>query len=114
MKPTDVITFEPHIGGKGFKSYTATKSGNFSLSVIAGEYYYSTPRTDLDDVNDYTKFELAIFSKEGTWATYLQLKEAGAFDIIGDTGEYSEESESNINVFGWVDVAIIAELIEKL
>lgn len=104
--------FTRHRSGGGVMSYIETASGKFKVSAVAGEYYYSTPREDNRRPNEYSSMEIAIMDERGDWASYKQLKEAGAFDIVG-TGEYSEDG-GNCCVFGWVPVDKIVELINAI
>lgn len=39
--------------------------GKFTLSIQAGEYWYSTPRKFLDDATQYTDWEMAFFTEDG-------------------------------------------------
>lgn len=107
METTFKIPFKSN-GASGYRAFFATKSGKFKLSVIAGEYAYSEPRANVD-TEQYSKVEIAIFYVDETkfdWASYSQLKEAGAFDILGTEGEY--EGAENIDspqsfVFGYIN-----------
>ena len=109
------INFETHSSGHGYHAKVVTKSGNLLLSIIAGAYFYSEPREDLDNSSEYTAVELAIFDvKTNTWATKKQM--APAFTIIGQ-GEHEYNSsltEPSNGVWGWVPVEKIAELYEAL
>jgi len=66
MKFTDII-FTPHPHG-GVKSRTFFPNG-YELSVVAGQFAYSTPRVDLDSANDYEAFEIAVFDQDGEFIT---------------------------------------------
>jgi hypothetical protein len=44
-------------------------SNGFTISVIAGEGPYSTPREALSDPNEFSAFEVAIFDDKGDFAT---------------------------------------------
>jgi hypothetical protein len=37
---------------------------NYEVSIVAGNYVYSTPRENLSDPNDFSEYEIAIF-KDG-------------------------------------------------
>ena len=52
-----------------------------SLSVVAGQYFYSDPRSDVAP-NGYSRFEVAIFDKDGEWATQKVLGNLGD-DVLG-------------------------------
>lgn len=107
------IPFQTHPNGKGFRASFPTKSGELTLSVVAGEFFYSTPRSDEDDPEVYTHVELAVFfGKE--WASVNQLLQV--FEILGEKGEheYTSNSEEPSNgVFGWIPIEKIIEVWEK-
>lgn len=107
------IPFQKHPCGRGFRAFFPTKSGELTLSVVAGEFFYSTPRSDEDDPEVYTHVELAVFSgKNGASVNQLQK----VFEILGDQGEheYNEDMNSPSNgVWGWVPVEKIIEVWEK-
>lgn len=108
------IPFEHHSFGQGFRAYFDSKKGTIKLSVVAGEYFYSEPRIDLDDPTGYSEIELAIFTPDGQWASYNFLESNGIFDLLGTQGEYSEPSdEPSSNVFGYIPVEKIIELYNK-
>jgi hypothetical protein len=67
MKTFRDIEFFPSMGGN-LKSSTKFDNG-FEISVIAGEFAYSTPREDKDSPDDFDKFEVAIFNDEGEFVT---------------------------------------------
>lgn len=99
---------------ESYQAKIPTKSGNFVLSIVAGEHLYCTPRESMREPN-YTEVELAIFDKNGNWASYNQAKPA--FEILGTTGEYSgtgNSDEPQSSVFGWVPVDKIENLINTL
>jgi hypothetical protein len=106
------ITFEKD--GNAFHSKFPTKSGNLILSIKAGEWSYSTPRSEEKDSSAYTKVELAIFDKTGRWASKSELQEV--FKILETEGEHAtnESMESRrADVIGWVPLAKIHEIWEK-
>ena len=37
----------------------------FSISVVAGQFAYSTPREDRDSPDDFSSFEVAVFTPDG-------------------------------------------------
>lgn len=107
------IPFEVHPGGSGYAAKFTTKSGKFTLSVVAGSFFYSAPRQDLEDPSNYKDVELAVFV-DGEWASKAQLDEV--FKILGTQGEY--EYESNVtkpsqSVFGYVPIQKIEEIWNK-
>ena len=88
-----------------------TKSGNFYLSIIAGPRQYSIPR-EYADRDEYTAVELAIFRKDGEWASKEEA--SPVFPIIGE-GEYAFWNEgSTTAVFPYVDIELIGKLVEAL
>ena len=67
MKTFKDIQFFPSMGGN-LKSTTKFDNG-FEISVIAGEFAYSTPRENSTDPDFFDKFEVAIFNDEGEFVT---------------------------------------------
>ena len=67
MKTFKDIQFFPAMGGN-LKSTTKFDNG-FELSVIAGEFAYSTPRENSLDPDFFSEFEIAIFNDEGEFVT---------------------------------------------
>ena len=55
-----------------------------SISIQAGEFPYSTPRANLDSVDKYSSFEVAIFNEleGGRFATQDFVPDAGD-DVLG-------------------------------
>ena len=43
------------------------KLTKFNISIQASKHHYCTPRKDLDDMNDYTHVEIALFTKNNDW-----------------------------------------------
>ena len=97
-----------------YKSHQAkipTKSGEFYLYVIAGKGSYSSPREFVEDCS-YDGVEVAIFTKNGEWATKEQA--SPVFPIIGE-GEYAYwDDNSSTAVFGYVPIRLIPACIEVL
>ena len=60
MKTFKDIKFYPSMGGN-LKSTTKFDNG-FEISVIAGEFAYSTPRENSLDPDFFSAFEVAIFN----------------------------------------------------
>ena len=56
------LKFDKNQFGDGFGS--RTEIGNFILSVQCGARNYCTPRQDLDSVEEYSAFEIAIWPKD--------------------------------------------------
>ena len=67
MKTFKDIQFFPSMGGN-LKSTTKFDNG-FEISVIAGEFAYSTPRENSLDPDFFSAFEVAIFNDEGEFVT---------------------------------------------
>ena len=67
MKTFKDIKFFPSMGGN-LKSSTKFDNG-FEISVIAGQFAYSTPRENNLDPDFFDKFEVAIFNDEGKFVT---------------------------------------------
>ena len=67
MKTFKDIVFFPSMGGN-LKSNTKFDNG-FEISVIAGEFAYSTPRENSLDPDFFSAFEVAIFNDEGEFVT---------------------------------------------
>ena len=63
MKTFKDIQFFPSMGGN-LKSTTKFDNG-FELSVIAGEFAYSTPREQNPDPDFFSEFEVAVFNDRG-------------------------------------------------
>lgn len=106
--------FTNHHNGGGFIAKIPTKSGKLILSIVAGKYYYSTPREDLSNVSEYSKFEIAIFNSEtNEWASYNEAKPV--LDIVKSTGEYYTDMEADkpqCAVLDWVEKELIIKAIE--
>jgi len=80
MKTFEDIKFKQHQSGKGIHGKLTIENG-MSLSVVAGQYFYSEPRSDIAP-NGYSRFEIAIFDKNGEWATQKVLGNLGD-DVLG-------------------------------
>ena len=63
MKTFKNIRFHDSMGGN-LKSTTKFDNG-FEISVVAGEFAYSTPRKNNPDPDFFSAFEVAIFNDEG-------------------------------------------------
>ena len=75
------IKFEKNQFGGGFGSHTEV--GNFILSVQCGQRNYCTPRQDLDDVEEYASFEIAIWPKDHSKPWCTQDFVEGIDDVAG-------------------------------
>ena len=67
MKTFKDIEFFPSMGGN-LKSNTKFDNG-FEISVIAGQFAYSTPRENSLDPDFFDKFEVAVFNDKGEFVT---------------------------------------------
>ncbi len=67
MKTFKDIRFHDSMGGN-LKSTTKFDNG-FEISVVAGEFAYSTPRKNNPDPDFFSAFEIAIFNDEGEFVT---------------------------------------------
>lgn len=65
MKTFEDISWKQHRVGKGAIQGLLPLSGGFELSVVAGEFFYSTPRKNLGTPDAFSSFEVAIFNPEG-------------------------------------------------
>ena len=63
MKTFKDIQFHQSMGGN-LKSITRFDNG-FELSVIAGEFAYSTPRENSTDPDFFSAFEVAVYDHDG-------------------------------------------------
>jgi len=95
MKTFNDIQFFPSMG-TNLKSNTKFDNG-FELSVVAGEFAYSTPREQNPDPDFFSEFEVAVFN---------------------DRGEFTREffpEDHNDDVMGWqsrADINTIMLLIQ--
>ena len=94
MKTFKDIKFKQHQSGKGIHGKLTIENG-MSLSVVAGQYSYSDPRSDVAP-NGYSRFEVAIFDKDGEWATQK---------VLGNLGD---------NVLGWQTRNEIDSIIKEM
>ena len=67
MKTFKNIRFHDSMGGN-LKSTTKFDNG-FEISVVAGEFAYSTPRKNNPDPDFFSAFEVAIFNDDGEFVT---------------------------------------------
>lgn len=80
------IKWKQHIIGAGIHGELKLKNG-WEISLVAGEFFYSTPKDNRESESDYTSFEVAIINPNG--------------NIDGD-------------VLGWQSREDIEKLIKKL
>lgn len=99
--------FKTHDNGSGIRGLIPICNGTLEMSIVAGEFFYCSPREDFDTPDDYNSMELAIFTKDGQWASWKQIDDAGIFSVIG-YGEHPEQEDperSGANVWGYVPVS---------
>ena len=80
MKTFKDIRFFDSMGGN-LKSITEFDNG-FSLSVIAGEHAYCTPRESSLDPDFFSEFEVAVFNSDG-YFTREFFPEDHCDDVLG-------------------------------
>lgn len=71
---------------------TVKLDNGYKVSVIAGKIAYSTPRRNLSSVEEYDKFEVAVFNLDDEF-----------------TSEFFEDKEND--VAGWQTRAEVEEII---
>lgn len=93
MSKFDDVVWIDHFAG-GLKGTLVVN--DFRVSLLAGSGFYSDPRENLKDPEDFESFEIAVFNSNGDWAT--------------------EEffPEENDDVVGWQSREDINKLIEKI
>jgi hypothetical protein len=80
MKTFKDIQFFQSMGGN-LKSSTKFDNG-FELSVIAGEFAYSTPRENNMDPDFFSEFEVAVFNSDGEFVREF-FPEDHSDDVLG-------------------------------
>ena len=83
MKTFKDLKFKKHPNGEGILSHLDFNNG-FTISVIAGGPFYSTPRRNSNDPDFFVAFEVAVFDAGGNF-----------------TKEFFPDH--NDNVLGWQD-----------
>lgn len=73
----------------GFSSHTDING--FTLSIQASKFSYCSPKANLDSVDDYNEFEIAIWRKDDlvNWRT------SEFVDVHDDVAGYMSRSEIN-------------------
>lgn len=91
MKVKDLNFKEKPYGGW---SARVKVTEDIELSVVAGQFAYSSPREDLTDPHEYTAYEIAVFKN----------------------GEFTQEffDDPNDDVVGWVSPEEIESLYNKI
>lgn len=84
--------------------YGVLKLGDYTLSVVAAKYAYSQPRETLQNVEDYSKFEVAVIKKGGFATRDIfpnELDDALAYqsreeinDIIKQVSEHAQKKSN--------------------
>tara|TARA_R110000765_G_scaffold303778_2_gene397770 strand:+ start:396 stop:677 length:282 start_codon:yes stop_codon:yes gene_type:complete len=67
MKTFADIKWKQHRLGKGFIQGLLMLDSGIELSVVAGPTMYSLPKDAGDSPDDFNKFEVAIFDKDGNF-----------------------------------------------
>ena len=80
MKTFKDIQFYQSMGGT-LKSTTKFDNG-FEISVIAGEFAYSTPRQSSPDPDFFSAFEVAVFNDSGEFTREF-FPEDHSDDVLG-------------------------------
>ena len=89
----DLIFHSNRTGGINSR---ADFDNGFSISVVAGQFTYSTPREDKDSPDDFSSFEVAVFTPDGEF-----------------TCEFFPEGHDD-DVLGWQSRKDINSIIEKI
>ena len=89
MSFSDLI-FKKHLSGEGFQAIMELRDGK-TLSVVAYEGAYCTPRKTLSTPEEYSSFEVAIMDEIIDW-----------------------EGEKGIDIRGWQSRDEITEIINQL
>lgn len=80
MKNFKDIKFIPHPIGSGIQG--SLNVNGHTLSVVAGEGFYSSPRKNLTSPEDFESFEVAVFDGVGNFVTQKFLPNIGD-DVAG-------------------------------
>jgi|688.fasta_scaffold1051122_1 hypothetical protein len=91
------LKFERHPSGTGFMA-RHTFPNNYSISVVCGEFFYSSPRVDLPRGHDYESFEIAVLDPEGEFSTR----------------DFSHDVQYQDDVAGWQTQDDISDLMTRI
>ncbi len=58
------IKWKQHSIGAGIQGLSELKDG-WEISLVAGEFFYSTPKENRENESDYSSFEVALFNPNG-------------------------------------------------
>lgn len=89
------LKFQKHPAGGGWAGWYDFDNG-CKISVICGEFAYSTPKLSLSGPAEYDQFEVAILGADGEWATK---------EILPNSEE---------DVIGWLSREKISEIMELI
>ena len=102
MKTFDDIEFSQNPYKNGW--YGVLNIKDYTVSVVGAKYAYSEPRETLQDVEDYSKFEVAVIKKGGFATRDIfpnELDDVLAYqsreeinDIIKTVTEYEKEKSN--------------------
>ena len=74
----------------GFSSHTDING--FTLSIQASKFSYCSPKANLDSVDDYNEFEIAIWRKDDP---VMNWRTSEFVDVHDDVAGYMSRSEIN-------------------
>jgi len=80
--------------------------GKYVLSIQASDLHYSIPRKKLDNLNDYSKFELAIINEKG----FLNIGKSSVFRKFPKYAELKMYRSGKDYIFAFVPIELINEL----
>lgn len=87
------------------------KAGDYELSIQGSKFHYSTPKTYLDNIQEYEKVELLI-SKDGEWVIP---KEDEVIKKFPRYKELKKRYKNRFSVVGaYLSITLVNELIEYL
>jgi len=67
MKTFKDISWKQHRVGKGAIQGLLMLDNGIELSIVAGEFFYSTPRKNLGTPDAFSSFEVAVFDVNGNF-----------------------------------------------
>ena len=88
-----------------YRNLNRIPAGIYYLSIQGSFSHYCSPRKSIR-IDKYETMEIALFTKEGNWVNYTQLK---AFPKYKELLKYAD-GLGEITVYGYVPVTLIEEL----
>ena len=67
MKTFKDVVFKQHKVSKGSIQGLLMLDNGIELSIVAGSFFYSTPRKDLSTPDAFSSFEVAVFDTNGNF-----------------------------------------------